>query len=160
MRSRIAAAMAAGVEVRFRFLTTILSLSRTESHHRESNPAARESWILKQAMWRYLPEDVIHRPKTGFGAPLRHWLHHELKDLIADVLSPGVLQCRGIFDPVSVRRVIQDDRAGRIDGAYTILAIASVELWCRYFIDQRRQVSNLEHEPVTVACSLEPTPLA
>ena len=29
----------------------------------------------------YLPRDIIYRPKTGFGAPLRRWMRVELKDL-------------------------------------------------------------------------------
>ena len=36
-------------------------------------------WVLKKAMEPYLPHDVIYRPKTGFGAPLRRWMRQELR---------------------------------------------------------------------------------
>ncbi|HMZ23753.1 MAG TPA: asparagine synthase-related protein, partial [Saprospiraceae bacterium] len=39
-------------------------------------------WILKKAMEPLLPHHVIYRPKTGFGAPLRRWLHVEMKELL------------------------------------------------------------------------------
>ena len=35
----------------------------------------------------FLPCDVIYRPKAGFGAPLRHWLRHELREWVGDILS-------------------------------------------------------------------------
>jgi asparagine synthase (glutamine-hydrolysing) len=55
-------------------------------------------------MENVLPHEVIYRPKTGFGVPLRRWLRHELKPLIDDVLSPTRLRQRGLFDPKAVAR--------------------------------------------------------
>lgn len=123
--------MAVGVEVRVPFLDNdLLALAnRLRPSLKQSGGTAK--WILKKAMLPYLPEEVIYRPKTGFGAPIRHWLRHELKDMISDLLSPSVLRRRGIFDPVAVTRLIEDDRASRIDATYSILAIACIELWCR-----------------------------
>ena len=82
-----------------------------------------------------LPHDVVYRPKSGFGAPLRRWLRHELRARVEDTLDPVVLRRRGFFDPHAVRALIDDDRQGRIDGSYTIFALMCFELWCRRFID-------------------------
>jgi asparagine synthase (glutamine-hydrolysing) len=91
--------------------------------------------IFKQAMRDVLPHDVIYRPKSGFGAPLRRWLRRELRARVEDTLDPAVLRRRGIFDPSAVRALIDDDRTGKIDGSYTIFALMCFELWCRRFID-------------------------
>jgi asparagine synthase (glutamine-hydrolysing) len=84
-----------------------------------------------------LPKDVIYRPKTGFGAPLRRWLRHELRTLVDDMLSADTIRRRGLFDSAAVTRMVQADREGRVDAAYSIFAIACVEIWCRNFLDQR-----------------------
>jgi asparagine synthase (glutamine-hydrolysing) len=92
-------------------------------------------WIFKKAMEPYLPHDVIYRPKTGFGVPLRQWLQGILKPLVEDILSENSIHARGVFDVAAVRAMIKDDRAGRIDASYTIMSIICLELWCRQYID-------------------------
>jgi asparagine synthase (glutamine-hydrolysing) len=94
--------------------------------------------VLKQAMEPSLPLSVIHRPKMGFGAPLRHWLRNELREWVGDLLSADTLRRRGLFDPQTVAELVADDRAGRVDAAYTILSLVCIETWCRAFIDGAR----------------------
>ena len=92
-------------------------------------------WVLKKAMEPYLPRDVIYRPKTGFGAPLRRWMRHELRELLGDLLSADSLNRRGLFNPVAVERLIADNDAGRMDASYTLLSLLCIEIWCRKFLD-------------------------
>jgi asparagine synthase (glutamine-hydrolysing) len=91
--------------------------------------------VLKKAMEPYLPHEVIYRPKSGFGAPLRRWLQVELRDWLADTLSVDRLQRRGLFDPQAVQRLIAANAEGRIDASYTLLSLACIEIWCKYFLD-------------------------
>jgi asparagine synthase (glutamine-hydrolysing) len=93
-------------------------------------------YIFKRAMEPYLDHDVIYRPKTGFGAPIRRWVRQELTPLIDDVLTVSALKNRGVFSPEAVRRLIDDDRAGKLDAAYTVYAILCFELWARVFLDR------------------------
>jgi asparagine synthase (glutamine-hydrolysing) len=95
-------------------------------------------WILKKAMEPYLPRDVIYRPKTGFGAPLRRWLRHELRELMMDTLSAASIERRGLFDATAVQCLISDNEAGRRDAAYTIFSLMCIEIWCRKFLDGAR----------------------
>jgi asparagine synthase (glutamine-hydrolysing) len=91
--------------------------------------------VLRRAMEPYVPREVIERKKTGFGAPLREWLRHELAPVVDDALSPATLTRRGLFDPDGVRRLVQQDRDRRVDATYTIFSMICIELWCRMFID-------------------------
>jgi asparagine synthase (glutamine-hydrolysing) len=91
--------------------------------------------LFKRAMEPVLPHDVIYRPKTGFGAPLRRWLRADLSGRLDDVLGETSLRRRGLFDPRAVASLRTMDRDGRVDGGYTIFALFCVELWCRRFID-------------------------
>ena len=92
-------------------------------------------WILKAAMEGLLPNEVIYRPKSGFGVPLRHWLRNELQELLEDTLSEASLKRRGLFEPAAVQRLLEQDRSGMIDAAYTLLSLVCIELWCRMFLD-------------------------
>ena len=92
--------MAAGVEVRVPFLDNDLVRLANALPPRYKQRGREGKWILKRAMEPYLPHEVIYRPKTGFGAPLRHWLRHELKELVDDTLSAATLRKRGLFDPL------------------------------------------------------------
>lgn len=129
--------MAAGIEVRVPFLD--LEMVELAAHiPDELKQRGRVGkWVLKKAMEPYLPRDVIYRPKTGFGAPLRRWMRNELRELLGDLLSDESLRRRGLFDPQAVQRLIADNDAGRRDAAYTLFSLLCIEVWCRRFVDGR-----------------------
>ncbi len=127
--------MAAGIEVRVPFLDNDLVRFANRLPSKFKLRGATTKWVFKKAMEPYLPSTVIHRSKTGFGSPLRMWLRGELKQIVDDTLSPSCVRRRGLFDPQAVARLIADDRAGRIDASYTILAVLCIEWWCQAFVD-------------------------
>jgi asparagine synthase (glutamine-hydrolysing) len=127
--------MAAGVEVRVPLLDLELVELAARVPPGMKQRGAEGKAVFKRAMEPLLPREVIYRPKTGFGAPLRQWLRTDLRERVEDTLSPAALRARGLFDPSAVRRLVEMDRGGRVDGAYTILALMCVELWCRLFVD-------------------------
>ena len=129
------AGMAAGVEVRVPLLDLDLVRFATRVPAAMKQRGRVGKAVFKRAMEPYLPREVIYRPKTGFGAPLRRWLRHELRDMVGDTLAPDVVRRRGFFDPVAVTRLIERDRSGALDGSYTIYALMCLELWCRAYLD-------------------------
>ena len=128
--------MAVGVEVRVPFLDLELVefADRIPAHLKQRGREGK--WVLKKAMEPYLPRDVIYRPKTGFGAPLRRWMRFDLREMLGDLLSAESLQRRGLFEPNAVQRLIADNDAGRVDASYTLLSLLCIEIWCRTFLDQ------------------------
>jgi asparagine synthase (glutamine-hydrolysing) len=127
--------MATGVEVRVPFLDLELVDFAARIPNRLKQRGSEGKWILKKAMEPYLPSDVIYRPKSGFGAPLRRWMRVELRDLVADLLGAQSLRKRGLFDPAAVQRMIQANDQGKIDASYTLFSLMCIELWCRKFVD-------------------------
>jgi asparagine synthase (glutamine-hydrolysing) len=91
--------MAAGVEVRVPFLDLDLVDFAHTIPEKFKQRGSEGKWVLKKAMENHLPKNVIYRPKSGFGAPLRRWMRFELKELVTDVLSEKSLTRRGLFDP-------------------------------------------------------------
>jgi asparagine synthase (glutamine-hydrolysing) len=130
------AGMAVGVEIRVPLLDLDVVRFATRVPSRMKQQGRVGKAIFKRAMLPFLPRDVIYRPKTGFGAPLRRWLRQELRPTVEDTLDSATVQRRGFFAPQAVRRLIELDRAGAVDGSYTIFALLCFELWCRRFVDR------------------------
>lgn len=128
--------MAMGVEVRVPFLDLDLVeiAARIPTSYKQRGREGK--WVLKKAMEPYLPRNVIYRPKTGFGVPLRRWLRYDLHDWLLDILSHDRVHHRGLFDPSAVHRLISANFAGQIDASYTLLSLACIELWCQHFLDR------------------------
>jgi asparagine synthase (glutamine-hydrolysing) len=129
-------AMACGVEVRVPFLDPDLVALAAGLPDSLKIRGGSGKWILKEAVRDLLPGSILTRPKSGFGAPLRTWLRGPLRPMVDDLLSDRSLRARGVFEPVAVWALVDADRRGRVDAAYTILAMLCIELWCRRFLDR------------------------
>jgi asparagine synthase (glutamine-hydrolysing) len=129
------AGMAAGVEVRVPLLDVDMVRFATRIPSRFKQRGKVGKAVFKRAMEPYLPREVIYRPKSGFGAPMRRWLRQELRPMVDDTLDAVNIRRRGFFDPQAVERLVALDRAGAVDGSYTVFALMCFELWCRRFLD-------------------------
>jgi asparagine synthase (glutamine-hydrolysing) len=127
--------MAAGVEVRVPFLDLDLVEYAAQIPNKYKQNRSAGKWVLKKAMEPYLPHEVIYRPKTGFGAPLRRWIRFELRELLGDLLSEESLRKRSVFDSKAVHQLIKKNDSGVVDASYTLLSLMCIEIWCRQFVD-------------------------
>jgi asparagine synthase (glutamine-hydrolysing) len=127
--------MAVGVEARVPFLDLDLVEFAARIPDGLKQRGSVGKWVFKRAMEPYLPHDVIYRPKTGFGAPLRKWMQRDLRPLLDGMLSRESLRRRGLFDAAAVRRLIDANASGQVDGSYTLLSLLCIEIWCRRFLD-------------------------
>ncbi len=127
--------MAAGVEVRVPLLAKNLVEFAATIPDSMKQKGREGKWIFKKTMEPYLPKEIIYRPKTGFGAPLRDWLAHELKDYLSDLLGHESLTDRGIFNAQRVRKLVESNDKGEIDVSYTIFSLMCIEIWCRQHLD-------------------------
>jgi len=96
----------------------------------------RTKIILREALAGRVPEDIISRPKRGFGTPIDVWLRGQLATLVQDVLSPANLRDRGYFRPEYVEWLLTQQRTGKRDFSQHIWALLVFELWHRTYIDQ------------------------
>jgi len=127
--------MAAGVEVRVPYLDLdLVEFSRSIPTHLKMR-GKETKFILKKVAERYLPKDIIYRPKTGFGAPVRQWITNDLHPLIEERLSYNRLLKRGIFDPNKVWDLIEANKKGEIDASYSIWSLLAIESWLLQFAD-------------------------
>lgn len=82
--------------------------------------------ILKKMAEKYLPADIVHRPKWGFVMPLGDWLSKELKPLVHDALSS--LETRNIFKKSAIDQLRDYPKKSDAMRIYSLLAL---ELWFR-----------------------------
>jgi asparagine synthase (glutamine-hydrolysing) len=135
--------MAVGVEVRVPFLDLDLLAFAARMPTRFKLHRGETKWALRKAMEPYLPHEIIYRPKTGFGVPLRSWMRNELRPLMDELLSPDAIKRRGLFDAAAVATLREDTERGTFDGYPALLALISIELWCRAFVDRAAGASAL-----------------
>jgi asparagine synthase (glutamine-hydrolysing) len=85
--------------------------------------------LLRRLMRGTLPDDIIDRPKMGFGAPIGQWLRGPLRELVDDVVlgAPD----RGYVDRVEARRVVEAELDDRNGNGLLVWNLLMLELWLR-----------------------------
>jgi asparagine synthase (glutamine-hydrolysing) len=128
-------AMAANLEVRVPFLSVEMLELTARMPPRLKLRGLKRKYILKRALEKVLPHDLVWRKKAGFGAPIRAWLRGPLRPMVEDLLSQSTIQRRGLFQPGEVRRIIDANLAGREDCNLQVFQLLVLELWQRQFMD-------------------------
>ncbi len=91
--------------------------------------------LFKSAMEPYLPQELLYRPKMGFGCPVDHWFRKELKQLAHDTLLSRKALQRGLFRPDYVRRLLDEHCNLSRDHHTRLWALLMLELWFQMWID-------------------------
>ena len=123
--------MAASVEVRVPFVDPVVAQAAFAIPGRDKIRNRQGKVALKQAAEKWLPHEIVYRPKASFGAPIRGWVRNDLREVINDVLVGGELVGSGMIRAGALDRLIQDERAGREDNAKQIWQLLTMELWYR-----------------------------
>ena len=84
-------------------------------------------WVMKHALERYLPQDILYRPKMGFVTPISAWLRGPLADEAAALARSPILGGTGWFAMPAIERLAADHRAGRADHGRTLWQLVMLE---------------------------------
>jgi asparagine synthase (glutamine-hydrolysing) len=91
--------------------------------------------LISDALAKHVPAEMFTRPKMGFTAPIPSWLRGDLYELLSDTLLGETSRSRGIIDPVTVRRLVTEHRAG-VEHTRGLWSLLMLELWHQEFIDR------------------------
>lgn len=94
-------------------------------------------YILKQAVRKLLPAEVIDRPKMGFGVPINRWFRQELREMAYDTLLSRRALDRGLFRQAYLQRLLDEHMNGENGWHPQLWCLLMLELWFQRFIDQR-----------------------
>lgn len=86
-------------------------------------------WLLRQLLYRYVPRELIERPKKGFSVPLAQWLRGPLREWGDALLAPARLREGGLFHVAPIQRKWQEHVSGRRDWSTHLWSVLMVQAW-------------------------------
>jgi len=85
--------------------------------------------ILKEIVHKYIPKQIMDRPKMGFGIPLQHWLTQELKPFVDQLFDEQYIETQGIFNNEEIQRLRNSFYNGRVERVEKIWFILMFQMW-------------------------------
>ncbi len=90
-------------------------------------------YVLKKVAERFVPREIVHREKHGFGVPLRAWYRDELRDLMREHLVHGSNGAQPLFQRRVVESMIQEHESGRWDWSLQLWTLLVFHLWVKRY---------------------------
>jgi asparagine synthase (glutamine-hydrolysing) len=135
------ASMACGLEVRCPFLDRDLARAALAAPIEQLMPGGQRKGLLRQIARKYLPREIVDRPKMGFAIPIGEWFRDDnlpargsgMKTLLLDHLNSaepfGPLQ----LNRKAVQRFIDEHMSGKRDHGQRLFTLVTLSMWARQF---------------------------
>jgi asparagine synthase (glutamine-hydrolysing) len=98
----------------------------------------RRKHVLKEVAATLLPSEILNRRKQGFGVPLGSWFRGGLRELFVDTLLSSASLERGYFQPVFLRRIVNEHLAGKRDHTLRLWQLVVFERWHQQYVAAER----------------------
>jgi len=126
--------MAAGLEARAPFLDHKLAAHAAQLNESDKIMNDQTKYILRRLAEHWLPDELAHRPKRGFGLPMKRWLQQDLSSWVSDLLVENSVTVPRYFRRESVHTLLQQHRAGHKNHTGRIYTLLVFELWHRHYM--------------------------
>src|SRR5437016_488022 len=126
------ASMAAALELRALYLDTQVVEFAARLPWRLKMSLTRTKVLLRGALRGVVPEEILRRPKKGFGIPVAAWIRGPLRPLFEEMLSESALRDAGVFDAQAVRALLRTHLEGRADLRKPLWTLLMFQLWRKH----------------------------
>jgi asparagine synthase (glutamine-hydrolysing) len=114
-----------------------LAARQSSARHGDRHTTKR---LFRDVIRAWVPEEVLLRPKRGFGVPLRRWFHEQMIGWARDILLDRHTAQRGWTNTNEVRALLHQHENGSRDHAKRIWALVCLELWARQHVDGQSRI--------------------
>ena len=123
------ASMAVGLEVRAPFLdyTLVDFINSLPTEYKLRG--FKTKYLFKELMKNKLPQNIVYRPKKGFGLPIAKWLKNDLKVFVLDSFSESKIKREGIFNFNYIKNLLQEHFSGQKDNRKVLWTLLIFEIW-------------------------------
>jgi asparagine synthase (glutamine-hydrolysing) len=85
--------------------------------------------LLRRSLYRYVPRELVERPKTGFGVPIDYWLRNELRDWAEELLSERRLKAEGVINARPIREAWRRHLVGNRQEHHRLWSVLMFQSW-------------------------------
>lgn len=86
-------------------------------------------WILRQLLYRYVPKELVDRPKMGFGVPIGDWLRGPLREWAEELLNRKNIEGQGYLNAELIQKKWQEHLSGKHNWQYHLWNILIFQSW-------------------------------
>jgi asparagine synthase (glutamine-hydrolysing) len=91
----------------------------------------QSKWLLKQLLYKYVPNNLVDRPKTGFGVPIHSWLRGPLRDWAEELLNESAMRKEGFMNASVISRKWKEHLSGKWNWQYLLWNALTFQSWLR-----------------------------
>jgi asparagine synthase (glutamine-hydrolysing) len=123
--------MAHGLEVRSPFLDTALIEFAMRLKPSLKIRGIRLKRVLKAAVADLVPDEILNRPKRGFGVPLDRWFREDLRDYVAATLGASDARVKSHLQPEVLDRILAEHDTGARNHGHALWTLLTLEVFLR-----------------------------